>query len=99
MARIIVAGGNFAGLTSALELRRKLGHGHEVIMISKSPNFLFVPSLIWIPFGKRKLKDITIPLKPIAAKARVQFICTEILEILAEEKVSDAETKTLRMII
>jgi len=87
MARIIVAGGNFAGLTSALELRRKLGHEHEVIMISKSPNFLFVPSLIWIPFGKRKLKDITIPLKPIVAKARAQFICTEILEILAEEKI------------
>lgn len=87
MARIIVVGGNFAGLTSALELRRKLGHKHEVIMISKSPNFLFVPSLIWIPFGKKKLKDITVPLKPIATKARVKFICTEIIEILAEDKV------------
>ncbi|WP_242975779.1 FAD-dependent oxidoreductase [Desulfosporosinus sp. FKB] len=86
MARIIVIGGNFAGLTSALELRRKLGHGHEIIMFSKSPNFLFVPSLIWLPFGKRQLKDITVPLKPLAAKARVQFICSEITEILAKDR-------------
>ena len=87
MARIIVVGGNFAGLTSALELKRKLGHDHEVTMISKSPDFLFVPSLIWIPFKKRELKDITVPLKPIATKARVQFICTEIIEIFAQDKI------------
>lgn len=87
MARIIVVGGNFAGLTSALELRRKLGHGHEVIMISKSPKFVFIPSLIWIPFGKRKLEDIMVPLKPIATKAKITFICTEIIQILADDKV------------
>ena len=82
-----MVGSNFAGLTSVLELSRKLGHDHEVIMISKSPNFLFVPSLIWVPFGRRRLKDITVPLKPVVTKARVQFICTEIIEILAEDKV------------
>lgn len=87
MARIIVVGGNFAGLTSALELSRKLSHDHEIIMISKSANFLFTPSLIWIPFGKRELKDIAVPLRPLAIKARIQFICTEVMEILAEDKV------------
>ena len=40
MARIVVVGGNFAGLTCSLELSRKLGHEHEIIMISKSPSFL-----------------------------------------------------------
>lgn len=87
MAKIIVAGGNFAGLTSALELRRKIGYDHEIIMISKSPNFLFVPSLIWIPFGKREIKDLLVPLKPIATKACIQFICTEITEISIEDRV------------
>jgi len=86
MARIIVVGGNFAGLTSALELKRKLGNIHEVLMISKSANFLFVPSLIWIPFGKRKLKDVLVPLKPVLKKAKVHFICTEVTKILAEDK-------------
>ncbi|MDR3583881.1 MAG: FAD/NAD(P)-binding oxidoreductase [Desulfosporosinus sp.] len=96
MAKIIVVGGNFAGLTSALELRRKLGHDHEVIMISKSPNFLFVPSLIWVPFGKRDLKDITVPLKPVATKAGLKFICAEILEILAEDKVIRCKDKDFK---
>lgn len=86
MARIIVLGGNFGGLTSALELRRKLGPNHEVILISKSPNFLFVPSLIWIPLGKRRLQDLVVPLKPLTNRANVRFICTEALEILAEDK-------------
>ncbi|AFM40651.1 NADH dehydrogenase, FAD-containing subunit [Desulfosporosinus acidiphilus SJ4] len=87
MAKIIVIGGNFAGLTSALELRRKLGHGHKIIMFSKSPDFLFVPSLIWVPFGKRQVKDITVPLEPLVSKAGVQFICHEITEILAKDRV------------
>lgn len=93
MARIIVVGGNFAGLTSALELRRKLGYCHEIIMISKSPNFLFIPSLIWIPFGKRELKDLSVPLKPVVTNAIIQFICTEITEILAEDKVVRCKDK------
>lgn len=86
MARIIVAGGNFSGLTSALELRRKIGHHHEITLISKSPDFLFVPSLIWVPLGMRKLKDLTIPLKPVTRRAGVSFICAEITEVVAEEK-------------
>lgn len=87
MSQIIVVGGNFAGLTSALELKRKLGNMCEIKMISKSPYFLFIPSLIWIPFGKRELKDITVPLEPITTKAQVEFICTEATQILPEEKI------------
>ena len=55
MAKIIVIGGNFAGLTSALELKRKLGNAH-VIMISKSPVFLFIPSLFGSLLEKGKSK-------------------------------------------
>lgn len=85
MAKIIVLGGNFAGLTSALELKRKLGAEHEVIMISKSPNFLFIPSLIWVPFSEREITDITVPLEPVTEKAGVKFIQAEATQILAEQ--------------
>ena len=78
MAKIIIIGGNFAGLTCALELKRKLGNAHDVIMISKSSVFLFIPSLIWVPFGEREIKDITIPLEPITIKAGVEFINVEV---------------------
>ncbi|MFZ3102470.1 MAG: FAD-dependent oxidoreductase [Desulfitobacteriaceae bacterium] len=87
MGKIIVVGGNFAGLTSALELKRKLGNSHEVIMISKLPYFLFVPSLIWVPLGKREINDIIVPLEPVTSKAQVDFICSEVTQILPEEKI------------
>src|SRR5680860_1321062 len=86
MAKIIVIGANFAGLTCALELRRKLElTDHEVVLISKSPVFLFIPSLIWVPFGEREIKDITVPLEPITKKAKVKLLITEVTKILAEE--------------
>lgn len=86
MAKILVIGANFAGLTCALELRRKLDlKHHQVVLISKSPVFLFIPSLIWVPFGEREIKDITVPLEPIAKKAKVKLLITEVTKILAEE--------------
>lgn len=74
MNQIIVIGGNFAGLTSALELKRRLGYSCRVIMISKLPYFLFHPSLLWIPFGKRELEDIAIPVERLTSKAHLQCI-------------------------
>jgi sulfide:quinone oxidoreductase len=86
MVHIVVVGGNFAGLTSALQLKRALGNICKVTIISKSPFFVFVPSLIWIPFGKRELEDITLPLEPITKKAQVEFVCAEVTQVLPLEK-------------
>ncbi|MGE5578322.1 MAG: hypothetical protein ACM3TT_14150, partial [Syntrophothermus sp.] len=55
MARVIVIGGSFAGITGALEAKRRLGKDHEVLLISKTDKFTFIPSLIWVPFGRRKV--------------------------------------------
>ncbi len=85
MAKIVVVGGNFAGLTSALELKRKLGQGHQVIMITKSPVFLFIPSLIWVPFGEREIKDITVALEPIAKKGGVELVVAEVSQVFPDE--------------
>lgn len=85
MKQIIVVGGNFAGLTSALELKRRLGNKYQVLVISKSPFFLFVPSLTWIPFSRRTLADITLPLEPITAKAKIEFVCAEVTEVVPKK--------------
>lgn len=87
MAKVVVLGGNFAGLTGALEAKRKLGKDHEVVMIAKGENFTFIPSLIWVPFGWRDTKDIQIPLKPILNKAGVQFIQAEVTKVDPEKRV------------
>lgn len=87
MDQIIVIGGNFAGLTSALELKQRLGNSYRIVLISKSPFFLFTPSLIWLPFSRRNLEDIILPLKPITAKAQVEFVHAEATEVLPKKRI------------
>lgn len=89
--RIVVLGSSFAGMTAAIELKKKLGDRHDVTVISKAKDFLFMPSLIWVPFGKRKREEITFPLAPIFAKAGVAFENVEVTRIdLHARQVEDA---------
>lgn len=79
--KTIVIGGNFAGMTAALELKRKGGKNIEVIVIDKSAHFLFIPSLIWVPFGRRDVEDIRIRKDEIFKKKGVQFVEAKALHI------------------
>lgn len=89
MATVVVLGGNFAGITSALETRRHLGTTTDrVIVVSRSAEFLFVPSLIWVPFGMREIGDITLPLAPILEHRGVEFVHAEATSV-------DLATKTV----
>lgn len=74
MSKIVVLGGSFAGLTAALEARRHLGNDHEVVVLSKTDTFAFIPSLIWVPFKRRKNEDITFPIRPILEKKGIRFV-------------------------
>jgi sulfide:quinone oxidoreductase len=63
--RVLVLGGNFGGLTAALAVRHELHGDVDVRVVSASDRFLFNPSLIWLPFGKRNPSDITFLLAPL----------------------------------
>lgn len=86
MKTTVVIGGNFAGMTAALELKRKDPKNQRVIMIDKSPLFLFIPSLIWVPFGRRDVKDISFRKDKILEKKGVEFVHAEALEVDAESQ-------------
>lgn len=73
MARVVVLGGNFGGLTAALTVKRLLGDEVEVTVVSKANGFLFNPSLIWVPFGTRETHDITFSLAPTFERHGVHF--------------------------
>ena len=62
---VVVIGGNFGGLTAALEAKAELGSDVDVTVVSATDRFLFNPSLIWLPFGKRSADQITFPLRPV----------------------------------
>ena len=72
--RAIVIGSSFAGMTAALELRKRLDARHEVVVLDPHADFTFIPSLIWLPFGMREPKDVTFPLAPMYAKQGIRFI-------------------------
>jgi sulfide:quinone oxidoreductase len=88
MTTTVVIGGSFAGMTAALEIKRKGKENHKVILIDKSPLFLFIPSLIWVPFGRREIKDISFKKEDILTKKGVEFVHAEALKM-------DAKTQTV----
>jgi sulfide:quinone oxidoreductase len=79
--RVLVLGGNFAGVTAALSLKRELGGDVDVIVLSKSDRFQFNPSLIWVPFGKRTRGDVTFPIAPTFERRGVEFVHGEATRI------------------
>lgn len=81
MTTTVVIGGSFAGMTAALEIKRKGKKDHKVILIDKSPLFLFIPSLIWVPFRRREVKDISFKKEDILRKKGVDFIHAEALSV------------------
>ena len=75
--KILVIGGNFAGFTAAIQVKRKFKDKAEVLLIDHKENLLFIPSLIWVPFRRREIKDISIPRREVLEKRGVHFIQTK----------------------
>jgi len=81
MTTTVIVGGSFAGMTAAIELKRKSKDDHRVVLIDKSPLFLFIPSLIWIPFKRREMKDISFKKEEVLKKKGVDFVLAEALTV------------------
>jgi sulfide:quinone oxidoreductase len=74
MAKIVILGGSFGGLTAAFELKRLLGKTADITLLSDMDKFVFIPSLPWLAMGWRKTEDITVPLKPILERKGITFV-------------------------
>jgi sulfide:quinone oxidoreductase len=72
--RVVIVGSSFAGLTAALELKRRTRDRHEIVVLDPRPQFTFIPSLIWVPFRVRNAQDVTFPLAPVYARKGIRFI-------------------------
>lgn len=72
--KVLVLGANFGGLTAALAVKHELHGDVEVTVVSPSKYFLFTPSLIWLPFGKRERDDITFPVEPTLSEHGIEFV-------------------------
>jgi len=76
MKNIVILGSNFAGFTTAMQLSKKLkkNEDYQLTVVSPTSDFLYVPSLIWVPFGRRTMQDIRFDLRPIFQREGIRFI-------------------------
>jgi sulfide:quinone oxidoreductase len=88
-AKVVVLGSNFGGLTAALAVKHELHGDVDVTVVSPAERFLFTPSLIWLPFGKRTPGDITFPVEPTLAAHGIDFVGAAAFHIDPVEKVVD----------
>ena len=72
-ARITVAGAGFAALTALKKLRSRLPDA-ELTLVAPKAEFIYLPSLIWVPFGTRSGDDLRFDIQPLLNKLRVKFV-------------------------
>ncbi len=74
MARVVVLGAGVSGHTAALYLKKRLGRAHDVVVVSPSSNYNWIPSNIWVGVGKMTTEDVVFPLGPIYKKKGIEFV-------------------------
>ena len=73
MADIVVLGGGISGHTAAMHLKRLLGSGDTVTVVTPNSNWNWIPSNIWVGVGKMDKKEVVFPLAPIYAKKKIGY--------------------------
>lgn len=85
--KVLVVGGNFAGSTAAMEIKRKLGKKVDVTLIDRNPDFIYIPSLIWVPIGRRDVSEITVPRDKVLTKKGVNFVLDTAQKVDTENQI------------
>ncbi len=84
MARIVITGGSFGGLTAAFDLRRHLGKKAEIVLVCDTDKFVFIPSLPWVSMGWRSPGNITLQLDRMLKPKRIKFLHEEAVGVDAD---------------
>ena len=74
MAHVAVVGAGIGGISLVFDLKKVLGAGHQITLISNTPYFQFTPSNPWVGVGWRNTQDITVELAPLMAKHGITFV-------------------------
>jgi sulfide:quinone oxidoreductase len=75
--QIVILGGGSGGVVAASHLGRKLGKRHDVILIDKRPDHLFMPAFLFVMVGARQASDVTRSLKRLEQR-NVKFVQGEV---------------------
>ena len=72
MERITVIGAGFGALTAVRKLRARRSDLH-IDLVAPRAEFIYLPSLIWIPTGLRTADDLCIPLDRFFERMNIRF--------------------------
>lgn len=73
MAKVVVLGAGISGHTAAAFLKKKLGKNHEVVVVSPSEYYQWIPSNIWVGVGKMSIDQVRFKLKPVYDRWKIIF--------------------------
>src|ERR1043166_2542170 len=78
--RIVILGGGCGGVVAATNLGRRLGADHEVVIVDRRADHIFMPAFLFVMLGERQPWDISRKLG-LLEKRDVKVIQSEILGI------------------
>ncbi|KAF1711371.1 pyridine nucleotide-disulfide oxidoreductase [Pseudoxanthomonas kalamensis DSM 18571] len=81
MSRISILGSGFAALTAIRELRKQ-GVDAEITVVSPRAELVYLPSLIWLPSGRKRGEDLRIPLQDFFSRQRVRWHQGSVQQVL-----------------
>ncbi|MTW20764.1 NAD(P)/FAD-dependent oxidoreductase [Allochromatium palmeri] len=76
MQRVTIVGSGFAALTAVIELRKR-APDVEITLVSRRPEFVYYPGLIWVPSGLRTGDDLVIDLRYFFERMKVRHLAAE----------------------
>ncbi len=86
-SRIGIVGGGFAGLYTALFLRRFSPQGIDITLFDKNNYFLYTPVLHEMATGTVNARHVVIPIRKVLDPRKVHIRCEEVTLVRLEERI------------
>ncbi len=93
MKKVLILGGGFAGIQTAIELQKK--KSFEVTLISDRDYLYIYPISIWVPVKMAEFDDVKVPLTDIQKKYPFQIIIDTVKDIHAAENKVVCQNQTV----
>jgi len=93
MKKVLILGGGFAGIQTAIELQKK--GSFDITLVSDRDYLYIYPISIWIPVHIKDFEDVKVPLADIQKKYKFNVIVDKVTEIHANENKVICEKQTI----
>ena len=93
MKKVLILGGGFAGVQTAIELQKK--GGFEVTLVSDRDYLYLYPISIWVPVHVKEFEDVKVPLAKIQKKYPFTLIVDKVTGIKATDRKVECQNQTL----